>query len=302
MDDFKALRTFLLAAERHNFAAVARELGVTPASVTRTIAALEADLGVQLFVRTTRRVSLTSAGAAYAARLRPAMAAVAEARRELLDAHRADAGTLRINAPMSFGMRVLPAVLSAFRSHHPNIQAEVSLSDEMVDIVEGDFDLAVRISGPPNDKFTIWRKICPIERFLVAAPDTPFAAAVHPNDLPRDACLGFSPDGRSETWRLSHGTTHVDVPAGRPICANNGEFLARMAAAGDGVALLPEFIVADALAAGRLVRALPEWSPPPIWLTLYYPPYQRLPPRVAAFSDFFESMMHANRGAAGPAG
>ncbi|AWN15515.1 LysR family transcriptional regulator [Salinisphaera sp. LB1] len=300
MDDFKALRTFLLAAECHNFAAVARELGVTPASVTRTIAALEADLGVQLFVRTTRRVSLTSAGAAYAARLRPAMAAVAEARRELLDAHRADAGTLRINAPMSFGMRVLPGVLSAFRAQYPNIRADISLSDEMIDIVEGEFDLAVRISGPPSDKFTIWRKICPIDRFLVAAPDTSFAAATHPNDLPRDACLGFSPEGRAETWQLSHGTTRVDIPAGRPICANNGEFLAGVAAAGDGVALLPDFIVADALEQRRLVRILPAWAPSPIWLTLYYPPYQRLPPRVAAFSDFFEAMMQAKRGAASP--
>lgn len=294
MDDFKALRIFLLAAERRNFAAVAREIEVTPASITRTIAGLEADLGVQLFVRTTRRVSLTSAGAAYAARLRPAMEGVAAARRELLEAHRADAGTLRINAPMSFGMRVLPAVLSAFRSRHPNVQADVSLSDEMVDIVESDFDLAIRISGPPTDKFTIWRKICPIDRYLVAAPATSFAAVVHPNELARDVCLGFGPAGRGETWRLSHGTTHVDVPTGRAVHANNGEFLAGMAVAGDGVALLPDFIVAEALADGRLVRVLPEWSPPPIWLTLYYPPYQRLPPRVAAFSDFFESMMHAN--------
>ncbi|MES1956402.1 LysR family transcriptional regulator [Salinisphaera hydrothermalis] len=293
MDDFKALRTFLLAAERHNFAAVARELGVTPASITRTIAALEQDLGVQLFVRTTRRVSLTSAGAAYAARLRPAMQAVEDARSELIDAHRADAGTLRINAPMSFGMRVLPAVLADFRAAHPNIRAEVSLSDEMVDIVDADFDLAVRISGPPSDKFTIWRKICPIARYLVAAPDTPFAAVSHPNELPRDACLAFSPDSRGETWPLSHGTTHVEITAGRPICANNGEFLASMAAAGQGVALLPDFIVAEALAAGRLVRVLPDWAPPPIWLTLYYPPYHRLPPRVAAFSDFFESRMQA---------
>lgn len=295
MDEHKALRTFLMAAERHNFAQVVRELDTTPASITRTIALLEKNLGVQLFVRTTRRVTLTSAGAAYAARLRPAMQAVADARSELLDAHRADAGTLRINAPMSFGMRVLPDVLSAFQSQHPNVQAEVALSDEMVDIVDADFDLAVRISGPPSDKFTIWRKICPIERFLVAAPDTSFATVAHPNDLPRDACLGFSPESRGETWKLSRGTTHVDIPAGRPISANNGEFLATMAAAGHGVALLPGFIVADALAAGRLVRILTDWAPPPIWLTLYYPPYQRLPPRVAAFSDFFESMMRSRQ-------
>jgi len=291
MDEHKALRTFLMAAERHNFAQVARELDTTPASITRTIALLEKNLGVQLFVRTTRRVSLTSAGAAYAARLRPAMQAVDSARSELLDAHRADAGTLRVNAPMSFGMRVLPDVLAGFQALHSKIQVEVALTDEMVDIVEADFDLAIRISGPPSDKFTIWRKICPIERLLVAAPGTPFARIAHPNDLPRDACLAFSKESREEVWALSNASSSVSVTAGRAVSANNGELLATMAAKGRGVALLPAFIVGQALAAGTLVQVLPGWAPPQIWLTLYYPPYLRLPPRVAAFSDFFEARM-----------
>jgi len=291
MDEFKALRTFLMAAQRHNFAQVARELETTPASITRTIALLEKRLGVQLFVRTTRRVTLTSAGAAYAARLRPAMQAVDAARTELLDAHRADAGTLRVNAPMSFGMRVLPDVLSAFQVLHPKIQLEVALTDEMVDIVDADFDLAIRISGPPSDKFTIWRKICAVERLLVAAPDTPFVDVGHPNDLPREACLAFSTDSREEVWELANGNSRARVTAGRPVSANNGELLSTLAMTGQGVALLPEFIVADALAAGQLVRVLPDWAPPQIWLTLYYPPYQHLPPRVAAFSDFFEARM-----------
>lgn len=291
MDEFKALRTFLMAAERHNFAQVARELDTTPASISRSIALLEKNLGVQLFVRTTRRVTLTSAGAAYAARLRPAMQAVDNARTELLDAHRADAGTLRVNAPMSFGMRVLPEVLSAFQTRHPKIQVEVALTDEMADIVDADFDLALRISGPPSDKFTIWRKICAVDRLLVAAPDTPFPQVAHPNDLPRDACLAFSKESREEVWELSNGSSRVSVTAGRLVSANNGELLTTMAAKGQGVALLPEFIVADALAAGTLVRVLPGWAPPQIWLALYYPPYQHLPPRVAAFSDFFEARM-----------
>jgi DNA-binding transcriptional LysR family regulator len=291
MDELKALRTFLKAAETRNFAQVSRDLGTTPASITRTIAALEKSLGVQLFVRTTRQVSLTGAGAAFAARLRPAIDALDTARSELLDAHRADSGRLRINAPMSFGVRVLPEILSAFRTLYPGIEIEVSLTDEFIDIVEDGCDLAIRISGPPSHKFTIWRKICPIERVLVAAADSPFAKLSHPHALPPESCLGFSAQSREEIWELSNGTGHCTISAGQAISANNGDVLARMAADGAGVALLPLFIVADDLRAGRLVRVLPEWQPTQIWLTLYYPPYHRLPPRIAAFSDFFEAQM-----------
>lgn len=109
---------------------------MTPASVTRTIAALEEELGVQLFVRTTRQVSLTSDGAVFAARIEPAVAALEAARRELMNVHKADQGRLRINAPMSLGQQVLPQILSAFRELYPKIEVELSLTDQMLDIVE----------------------------------------------------------------------------------------------------------------------------------------------------------------------
>ena len=166
MNELKALKTFLLAAEKRNFAQVARELDMTPASVTRTIAALEEELGVQLFVRTTRQVSLTTDGAVFAARIEPAVNALETARLELMNVHKADQGRLRINAPMSLGQQVLPQILSAFRDVYPKIEIELSLTDQMLDIVEQDFDLAIRISGAPSDKFTIWRKIIEIKRIL----------------------------------------------------------------------------------------------------------------------------------------
>lgn len=293
MDQLKALRIFLLAAEKRSFAQVARELDTTPASVTRTIAALEQDLGVQLFVRTTRQVSLTTDGAIFAARVDPAVRALEEARRELLDAYKADEGRLRINAPMSLGQRVLPQILCGFRDLYPKIDVEISLTDALLDAVGEDFDLAIRISGPPSDKFTIWRKICEVRRILVAAPGTPHAAIRHPNELAADACLGYSSESRRESWALSDGGANVTISAGRAVSANNGEILAHMAADGAGVALLPVFIVAEQVRTGRLVPVLPDWRPPQLWLTLYYPPYQKLPPKIAPFSDFFERQVPA---------
>lgn len=288
MNDYKALRTFLLAAEKRNFAQVARELDMTPAAVTRAIAALEDELGVQLFVRTTRQVSLTTDGAIYAAQIKPAFDALENARKDLLNNHKADQGRLRISAPTWFGQQVLTAILSAFNAQFPKISFEISLTDGMVNIVDEDYDLAIRISAAPSDKFTIWRKISVVPRILVAAPGSRFIDLKHPNELTPDDCLAYSGESRREHWVLSDGGASATVSAGRAFSANSGEVLASMAAAGAGVAMLPRFHVGEHLRSGRLVHVLKSWAPPELWLTLYYPPYQALPPRIASFSKFFE--------------
>ncbi|TDR95037.1 LysR family transcriptional regulator [Enterovirga rhinocerotis] len=291
MDSYRRLRTFLLAAEKRSFAQVARELDMTPAAVTRAIAGLEAELGVQLFVRTTRQVALTTDGAVYAAQVKPAFDAIDRARRDIMNANKADEGRLRISAPVWLGKTILPGIVSGFMKANPKISFQISLSDGLINIVEDDFDLAIRISLQPSDKYTIWRKICVVPRILVAAPDSRFAAMKHPNELSPDDCLAYGGDSRRETWALSDGGATVSLSAGRAFGANSGEVLADMAADGLGVALLPGFNIAEHLRTGRLVHVLKGWAPPDLWLTLYYPPFQELPPRIAAFSKFFEQRL-----------
>lgn len=294
MNDHKALKIFLMAAEKRNFAQVARELDMTPAAVTRAIAALEDDLGVQLFVRTTRQVSLTTDGAVFAAQIQPAVETLENARRDVKNAHKADQGRLRISAPTWLGKRVLPPILSGFRELYPKMCFEISLSDGLVDIVDDDYDLAIRISSAPSDKFTIWRKIKVVPRILVAAPGSRFAEMEHPSELTPDDCLAYSGESRRENWLLSDGGSSITIVAGRAFSANNGEVLADMAADGAGVAMLPGFDIAEHIRSGRLVHVLRGWSPPDLWLTLYYPPYQALPPRIATFSKFFEEQLTAH--------
>jgi DNA-binding transcriptional LysR family regulator len=293
MNDYKVLKTFLLAAEKRNFAQVARELDMTPAAVTRAIAALEAELGVQLFVRTTRQVSLTTDGAVFAAQIQPALATLENARRELTNAHKADQGRLRISAPTWLGKTLLPPILSGFVERYPKMCFEISLSDGLINIVDDDYDLAIRISAAPSDKFTIWRKICVVPRILIAAPGSRFASMQHPSELSPDDCLAYSGESRRENWILSDGGSSLTISAGRAFSANSGEVLADMAANGLGVAMLPRFHVAEHLQTGRLVHVFKGWSPPDLWLTLYYPPYQALPPRIASFSKFFEEQVPA---------
>lgn len=297
MGELESIRVFLSVVERQSFAGAARQLDLTPASVTRTIAALEDRLGVQLLVRTTRQVSLTSAGAVYAARVAPLAEALAQAAQETREAQGITSGLIRVSAPMSLGMRVLPAVLSQFALRHPQTHVALSLSDSFVDIVEEDYDLAIRISGPPGDKSTIWRKISPVARVLVASPGYLAAHGTpgDPADLAGHACLSYRADARDEIWELSRGPARRSHRATGRFSANNGDVLARLVLNGEGIALLPRFIVEEELSSGRLAQVLPGWSAPEIWLTLYYPPYERLPLRVAAFSDFFEAHVRETR-------
>lgn len=290
MGELESIRVFLAVAELESFAGAARQLGMTPASVTRTIAALEDRLQLQLLVRTTRRVSLTSAGALYAARVAPLAQELARAVEETREAQGMTAGSIRISAPMSLGVEVLPTVLTQFAILHPHTHVAVHLSDSFVDIVEEDFDLAIRVSGPPSDKSTIWRKICQVPRVLVAAADYVAAngAPKMPEDLGAFACLSYAADAREEIWELTKGSVQRNHRVEGTFSANNGDLLARLVLNGEGIASLPRFIVARDLEAGRLVQVLPDWSLPEIWLTLYYPPYNQLPLRVATFSDFFE--------------
>jgi len=291
MGELESIRVFLAVAERESFAGAARQLGLTPASVTRTIAALEDRLRLQLLVRTTRRVSLTSAGALYAARVAPLAQGLARAVEETRESQGSTSGRLRISAPMSLGLAVLPDVLSRFRALHPQTHVGVTLSDSFVDIVEDDYDLAIRVSGPPTDKSTIWRKICKVPRVLVASSGYVAARDLPqvPEDLAGHACLSYQADARAEIWELSRGARRFSHKATGTFSANNGDVLAQLVSNGEGIALLPRFIVAGELEAGRLVEILPAWAASEIWLTLYYPPYNRLPLRVAAFSDFFEA-------------
>ena len=290
MTAHNALQIFLAVAEHRSFVSAARHLAMTPPAVTRAVSALEDQLGVQLLLRTTRQVSLTSAGAAYAARIAPLIRGLAEAAAELQERHGQAAGLIRINAPMSMGERVLPDVISQFRTLFPQVSLALTLTDRHIDIVSENVDLAIRISTQPKDKLTIWRKITEVRRCFVAAPQylsrvgTPESV----DDLSGHCLLSYDAEAGPETWDLTNGPKRRRVVAGDVLSSNNGDLIAKLAVNGEGIAMLPQFIVDEPLKSGALVQVLHDWHPPQLWLTLYYPPYDKLPMRLVTFSDFFE--------------
>ncbi|MEO0372569.1 MAG: substrate binding domain-containing protein, partial [Pseudomonadota bacterium] len=155
----------------------------------------------------------------------------------------------------------------------------------------------IRISRPPADVSTIWRKICVVPRQVVASPGLLHRVGVpeSPDDLTPDHCLSYSDGGAAETWVLTKGGLTRRVRAGDRVTINNGDLLCAMAAKGQGMVLLPDFLISGALASGEVVKVLEDWEAEPLWLTLFYPPYDKFPPLVASFTDFFETYLQTQR-------
>lgn len=293
MQELKPIRVFLEVASLQSFAAAAKSLRMTPATVTRIVAKLEGDLGEQLLLRTTRQVSLTSTGALVAARYQPLIEAFDQVEADLEREIQPHRGRLSINAPMSFGLRIMPKLVESFRLAYPNIDLNIRLTDRLIDIVSETCDLAIRVSGPPKDKSTIWRKLCEVPLQVVAAPSlferhpTPKS----PDELNHQICLSYGEDDTPEVWRFEKGALKRPFTAGRSIHSNNGDLLYQFARSGAGIVMLPDFHVTQGVAAGEVVRVLEDWALPPLWLSLFYPPYEALPPLVATFTEFFEAYL-----------
>lgn len=289
--ELKPIRVFLQVANLQSFAAAAKSLEMTPASATRIVAKLEEEFGQQLLVRTTRQVSLTSTGALVAARYRPLIEALDQAKLDLEREMQPYRGRLSINAPMAFGLRLMPGLIDSFKLAYPRIDLNVRLTDRLVDIVSEVCDLAIRVSAPPTDKSTIWRKLCEVPMRAVASPILfeRFPKPETPDDLDPKYCLSYGDATEKQDWHFQKDGMKRYVSTGTSIHTNNGDLLYQLARKGLGVIVLPEFHVIAGLESGEVEAILPDWQLPPLWLSLYYPPYEALPPLVATFTEFFEA-------------
>ena len=293
MQDLKTIRVFLEVVKLRSFTAASKSLYMTPASVTRIIARLESDLGQQLLLRTTRQVSLTATGALVAARYRPLLEAFDQVEQDLNREFHPYRGRLYINAPMSFGLRIMPKLVESFRLAYPNIELNIRLTDRLVDVVSENCDLSIRVSNPPSDKSTIWRKLCEVPMLVVAAPHLfeRHPRPKVPDDLNSSICLSYGEKDVPEVWKFEQGALKRHFTAGRSLHSNNGDLLYQFAKSGAGIVMLPEFHVIEGIENGEVERVLEDWSLPPLWLSLLYPPYESLPPLVATFTEFFEAYL-----------
>ena len=287
MDRVDCMRAFVATVGENGFAAAARLMGVPRSKVSKQIQALEEAIGVQLLQRTTRNLHLTEAGAEYYEAAREVIAAVDEAEQRARSGSGELRGVLRVNAPMSFGLRRLGRLIPQFHAQHPNIELQLVLSDQQVDPVRGGFDVTIRIASLA-DSSLVARLLAPAPRILVASPCYLARAGTprSPKELSAHQCLNYGYLQSGVSLQLSNGKDTQRVHVTGPLHANNGDLLAQAAEAGMGIALLPDFIVEEALCAGRLVPVMCEWQAPPISIHAVYPSARRVPQKTRAFIDF----------------
>ncbi|WCT80123.1 LysR family transcriptional regulator [Novosphingobium humi] len=288
MDRLRAYEVFTTVVAKNGFARAADALDTSPANVTRYVAELEAHLGARLLNRTSRRLSLTEAGAALYERLRHVLDDVAEAEAAASADSRAPRGRLRINAPLSFGVRHLAPLWPRFMVACPDVELDISLSDRVVDLVDEGYDLAIRISRGGSQSH-VARKLALSHNIVCAAPSYVAAhgAPASPDDLMNHACVAYTLSPEPEEWPFldAHGQAY-GAPIRPRFSSNNGDTVRAMALSGHAMAWLPTFLAGEDLRAGRLVRVMPDYPLPPIAILAVYPSRRHLSAKVRAMVDF----------------
>jgi DNA-binding transcriptional LysR family regulator len=295
MNKLQAMEAFVAVVDHQGFNAASEELPISRAAVSKAVSELEASLGGRLLNRTTRRISLTEAGSAYYGRCREILQAVIEADCTVTGLSATPRGTLRINAPMSFGHRQLGPLVAAFRQRYPDIRLELVLADRMVDMVEEGFDVTIRITRP-RDSSLVARRVAPCRFAVVASRDylAEFGRPEIPAELATHRCLVYHYAAEPETWRFRRGGQTDEVRVGGDLCANNGDMLCAAAAAGAGVALLPTFVISDAIRAGRLVTLLDDYTVPSVGIYAVYPSARFLSAKVRLWVDLLVETLGDN--------
>lgn len=284
MDDREV---FFTVVEANGFGAAARRLETTPASVSRRVKALEQRLGVRLLQRTTRKLSLTDAGERYFREGRRLLGEVAELEQALTASAREPEGELRIVAPMSFGQRRLAPLVARFAMLHSKLRISLILDDRETDLIDVAADLAIRI-GYPADSSMIARAIAPVPRHACASPGYLERRGYpkSPEDLLQHDCLHYNLISEREEWTFRGADGERTLAIKGSFCSNNGDVLAEAAMQGLGIALLPEFIVEEGLADGRLVKLLEGYARAPLTVFALYPSRQHVPAKTRRFLEY----------------
>ncbi len=286
------LVTFAALAETGSFSKAARKLGLPPSTVTAHIADLEGNLGLQLVVRTTRQNRLTDQGRRLAIQAQQIVTTVENAMAGI-EAEKANpVGNLRISVPFTFAADLIAPVIGRFAALYPGIRLELVVSNTVVDLITGDFDLAVRI-GTLSDSSLIRRKLGTATQFLVASSAylKTYGTPKSLEDLHHHHFIGFQLDHQ---LNLIGAQGLISIRLHSAIAANDPKTIAAITSTGFGIAMLPRFIVADQLADGRMEIVLPEYRPLDTDISIVYYGQSANNPRIELFASFMVATLAAN--------
>lgn len=279
---------FMAVVDEGSFVAGGQAMGLTRSAAGKAVTRLEERLGVRLLNRTTRALSLTDEGRVFYDRGLQVLAAVDDAEASVAGRHGTPRGVLRLTVPDAFGRLVVFPLLKKYLEAWPDIQVEVNVTDRPADIVEEGFDLAVRIGEATPDTRLVSRVVAKYRAMLCASPSY-IAERGEPltiDDLAAHDCLIFSSRNRRQSWRfLGDDGAWVKAQGRSRLRLDSGEALRNAAVAGLGIAFLPDFLIAEDLAAGRLQQVLPALEAGDVKIVTIYPTRRLLEPRVRRFID-----------------
>jgi DNA-binding transcriptional LysR family regulator len=292
LPDLEGMTLFVKIVENGSLSATGRALAVPKATVSRRLSELEARLGVRLLNRSTRRLSLTDAGHAFHRRCAPIVAEAEAAESEVLATTGTPSGRVRVAAPLGLGQVLLMPLLTEFLKKYPAVSLDLDFADRRFDVIAEGFDIAFRL-GALEDTSLIARRLFTYRRVLVASPDYVRGAPplIVPEDLAAHAAVLISPSNQDLTLETGAGDVVVRVPW--RIAVHNILLVRDAAAAGHGIALVPDYVVADDLASGRLVRVLASATAPEVEASLVYPQARN---RSVAVSRLIDHCMEGLRG------
>lgn len=296
MDSLSGLRVFLQVAETLSFAQAARLLGLSASAVGKSVARLEERLGVRLFHRSTRSLSLSNEGQLFLDRCRRIVDELEAAEQELAQSTQQASGRLKISMPLVSGL--FPQVLPEFMRCYPRIQLDIDFTDRLVDVIEEGFDLVVR-SGELRDSQLKARKVGDFRLLLVAAPSylRQYGTPRRPADLNQHLCLHyrFPSNGLVQRWPLNLQPGEPEPRLEGGLTCNTADALLAVASQGLGIACLPDFALRSALAEGRLVQVLAEHTAHAGSFHAVWPAGRRMPLKLRVFLDFLGDRLFASR-------
>ncbi|HEL5339986.1 TPA: LysR family transcriptional regulator [Stenotrophomonas maltophilia] len=287
MDSLSGFTVFVQVAETRSFVAAGRLLGVSASAVGKRVARLEEKLGVRLFHRSTRSVTLTAEGTLFLERSRRILTEIEAAEQELSQASATPRGRLRVSLPLVSSLVL--SVLGDFMAAYPEIELDLDFTDRMVDVIEEGFDAVVRTGSPADSRLTA-RRLGAFRSLLVASPDYLAQRGVPrtPSDLLGHACLHYRypNSGKLETWPLRRAPGEPDLPLPTTMICNNIETRVCFALQGRGIACLPDFAIREPLADGKLLPVLPDHVERTGEFHVLWPASRHPSPKVRVLVDF----------------
>ncbi len=292
--DISVLQTFIEVMRQGSFAAVARERNIDPSSVSRSISALEKELGVRLFQRTTRQLSPTEVGITYFHRIEPLVEEMQQAVDLVKEVSGQPKGTLRITASVSFGLKCIVPLLAEFETLYPDLSIDLLLTDSRIDLLTERIDLAIRL-GSLKDSTLIAQKLMSTSYLVCASPNylKRWGQLNKPEDIAQHNCLLFPLAGFRERWIFRNNQGEIrEIAVHGDTIISNAIGLQQCAIAGMGLALLPKWLINDDLEAGTLIDVLPSYDvtatdfQTSAWLV--YPSRNYVPLKVRVFIDFLK--------------